>query len=350
MKLAVTIPPNSPDTAHLAQWAKCLLLGRGEMRAHIDHAERLKMPDRVIRVMKAPLQPVLTTDGSVDGYADAKIIATTFLPLLRNASIFARLLEAGMVRVPLRQRITIMTGSATGRVRSEGNVIVVSRPGSAKYFLEPKSAAGIAIFSNEFVNGLTDGGEATLSSTLRDAIAVSADAQFLDDAEDGLTPVYVSTGSTADAAAADLKRMVDAVAPTAQSRLLWAMAPDVGRAASTLMSGDSFMFPEMSPTGGSMINVPAMVADSMAEGTIGLFDAAGFAGEMESINLRHAKHATVQMDSNPDSPPTASTTLVNLWQADLHGLLTEAYFGSQRLRDSAFAKTTGVTWGTYDSP
>ena len=48
-----------------------------------------------------------------------------------------------------------------------------------------------------------------------------------------------------------------------------------------------------------------------------------------------SNQASVQMDSAPDSPPTASTTLVSLWQMNMTGIRAERWINWLKRRSTA---------------
>ncbi|CAN7517547.1 hypothetical protein [Mesorhizobium caraganae] len=334
------------NTSHLAIWAKSVLFGdtAGTVR---QAAENFNAPERVMKAISAHL----TTDSDLEGLTQTQQILTSFAPLLRNSSAFFRLLDNGMMRIPLRERLTWLTGAATIGIVNESEAIKVSRMASDTVTIDAVRAAGIVVLSDEFLRFLSKGGEAFLSTELRRAITASVDAGFFSLITDANTPVNGSAGLTSEAAAIDLRWLFRHAGLTNESKPLLVMAPDVAISASTLLDSGTFTFPDMSPVGGSMCGVPAMACDALASGTLGLVDAAGLAGDALGIDIKSARHANIQMESSPDSPTTASSTLINLWQRNLIGLMPEVFFGVERLRDNAFCKVTSVAWGSSgDSP
>lgn len=346
MRAAISLAANS-DTTHLAQWAKCLLLGDGEVNGARDVAERLKLPERVIRAVNAPM---MTSDSDLAGFSETQQILTSFAPLLRNSSAFFRALDLGMIHIPLRQRLTWITGAAGMAVTSEGSAIKVTRMASDNVHIDAVRSSGIVVLSKEFMNFLSAGGEQFLSTELRRAIIASVDTGFFSLITDGSTPTRASSGSNAIGAVVDCRYLFEQVALTAESKPLFVMSPDVARNAATLVDNANLIFPEMGPMGGTMFNIPAMPVDGLSAGTLGLIDAAGLAGDALGIELTPARHANIQLNDSPDSPETASTTFINLWQNNLMALKPEVYFGVERLRTNAYAYVSGVNWGSTDSP
>lgn len=348
MKATVHLAPDSnPASANLALWAKCLLLGDGEVNGAQMAAERLKVPERVMRAVNAPM---MTSDSDLAGFTETQQMLTSFAPLLRNSSAFFRALDLGMIRIPLRQRLTWITGAAGMAVTAEGSAIKVTRMASDNVHIDPVRSSGIVVLSKEFLAFLSTGGEQFLSTELRRAIVASVDTGFFSLITDGSTPTRASSGGNAIAAVVDCRYLFEQVALTAESRPLFVMSPDVARNAATLIDNTNLIFPDMGPQGGQMFNIPAMPVDGLSAGTLGLIDAAGLAGDALGVEIRSARHANIQLNDAPDSPQTASTTFVNLWQNNLVALQPEVYFGVERLRTNAYAYVSGVNWGSSDSP
>jgi hypothetical protein len=65
--------------------------------------------------------------------------------------------------------------------------------------------------------------------------------------------------------------------------------------------------------------------------------------------LTSTGEASVQLDSAPDSPPSASTTTVSLWQENLFGLKAERFFAAEKITSTGVAVLTGATY-TGDVP
>lgn len=345
MKVAIT-PAAAPDTAHMALWTKSLILADGYRAGALEIAERLKAPAAVIKVLQAPMS---TYDTDMDAFANSNTILTSFAATSRNISAFFWILANGAFRAPFNQRVSYLTGIPEGRMVDEAQVIGVKRSAGDKVFLQPRKVAGISVFSQELVQSAAGSGEAFLTNELRRAILPTLDSGFLSLITDGNTPTTASAGISAAGAVADLRWLLEQVSPKAESRLVWVAAPDVGRGLATMYDG-GFVFPEMSPTGGTVLNLPAIVSDGMEAGTLGLLDATGIAAETMGVELSVSRQSSIQLDDAPDSPATAATAVISLWQNNLVGVMPSIIFGAERMKDNAFAKITGIGWDNPDSP
>jgi hypothetical protein len=105
----------------------------------------------------------------------------------------------------------------------------------------------------------------------------------------------------------------------------------------------------MTPTGGIIQGMDVLVSDGVNAQIIGV-DASQIAAASGSIELDGTGEATVQMDSAPDSPPTAATNVISFWQMNLAGLRATRYWGAERLRTGAVAVISGVNYGSTNSP
>lgn len=335
--------------ADLAVMARALVLAKGMPNEARAIAEKLEASDRVMRVLnKSSIGAQYTGDPNTPGLVDARVITTTFQAGLRNRSLFYTLLEAGMTRVPLNTRISFTTAKATAQVVGQGAAVPVTRIEVGGAGLRLRFAAGLIVVTDEMMRVSGSAGEALFGRELPRAVTSAIDEGFLSVVIDGDTPTLASQGPDAEDAVTDLKVLLAAVAPQAESRLMWAMAPDVGRAAAGLMTmGGGLLFPDMSPLGGEMLNLPAMVSDEIAAGELLLIDAVGIAGDSDLITVEASNEATIEMETAPmgDATTPTGTLQVSMFQTHSTALLAKAFFGCERLRDNAVAKITGVAWG-----
>ena len=62
------------------------------------------------------------------------------------------------------------------------------------------------------------------------------------------------------------------------------------------------------------------------------------------VSIDLSREASVQMDSSPDNPSTATTVLVSLWQNNLIGLRAERFVTWKKARPDAVTFMTGATY------
>lgn len=335
-----------PDPGLMASLAKSLALGGGRTQDALFIAEHAGASPRVVNTIKAAIGSLWTGDTGATGFEDASFITTQFLPFLRNGSLFYRLLDAGMTRVPLKTRIGFTTANATAWVVGEGAAVPVSGMAAEAAGVDRHKGSALIILTQDMIRSTGASGEALIARELRRGVGSTVDAKFIDLVSSDLTPL-TSAGNDAAAVAADLRALVAAVGPTSESRLMWAMAPDVALAASTLIGAGGFVFPEMTPMGGRILGIDAVVTDGLLAGSIALLDATGIAGDSELITVEASDQTTIQMSDAPtmNSVTPTGVTAVSMYQTNSVALMATSWFGAWRFRDEAVAIMDGVTWG-----
>jgi hypothetical protein len=340
--LIATAPRAEPGA--MAQLARALILGKGALSDSLRFAESLKASERVLNCIKAPVSGMWTGDPNVPGLLDAQHVT---MPFLRPASLFYSAQAGGMVRVPINERASMIAATATAFVRGEGSAVPVSRMSIEAGAIERSDAHALVIVSDQLLKLTGTAGETMISRELRRSIAPAVDEQFLDVILDDVTPLP-SPGTDAEAAIAAIKMLLAAVSPTVESRLIFGMSSDVALAGSTLTwPAGGFVFPNLRPTGGSVMDIDVIVSAGLPTGTIVLIDATGLAGDSEMITLEASGQTSIALVDDPtgSSVTPAPTTLVSMFQTNSTALKASAYFGAQRFRDNAVAIMDGIEWG-----
>jgi hypothetical protein len=75
-----------------------------------------------------------------------------------------------------------------------------------------------------------------------------------------------------------------------------------------------------------------------------MFAADALVGNADLIVPDSSEVATLNLETAPDSPVVAGTTLLSLWQADLRALRLERFFGFTIMRASGIASLSGVNY------
>ena len=199
--------------------------------------------------------------------------------------------------------------------------------------LEPSKAAAQVVVTEELLRDTGPAAEAAFGRELRGAVADAVDQKFFDLIGQSLPPISATADPYADAEVA-----LDNVNLTGSGRLYWVMQPQLANALATkVATNGNRLFPELSPTGGQLAGLPALVTNQLPA-------AAGspIATALWLID------ATVQMDTAPAGDAVAAvalgTPLVSLWQENLVALLAEVRFAAQRIRPNAVAVIEGAAW------
>ena len=107
------------------------------------------------------------------------------------------------------------------------------------------------------------------------------------------------------------------------------------------------VFPNITSDGGSLLGYPVITSENLgmatggspADGGLIIFLKANeiMLADDGQVVIDASNQASVQMDSAPDSPPTASTNMVSLWQMNMTGVRAERWINWGKRRSTAVA-------------
>jgi HK97 family phage major capsid protein len=271
--------------------------------------------------------------------ADVDGVVSGFLESLRSTSLFDATV-ADMLQAPLNTNVTASVSMVADTV-DESDPIPVSTVALDGGTLKYRKCAGFIALSNEVLRLASSAANAFLLAELRKAVGAATDANFVT----GLiaeTAPQSSAGTGAAEVLEDIGSLLDAVNVGANSRLHLAMPSTLAKqlAAMPTVSGTA-AFPGMSPTGGSIANIPAHASDAMPSGTVMLFDASQIAGNpgTATASTTNAANLTVPDDSSPPEPVTVSA-----FQKNLIGIKVVRSFGFSPMREDIAASLANVAW------
>ena len=189
------------------------------------------------------------------------------------------------------------------------------------------------VISNELPKFATPASEKLFNAELRKGVAAATDLVFLSGLAVGVTPT-ASAGSSAANVLTDLQTLLAAITTGPNSRLYFIVdATAAKKLVTKTNSSGAIAFPGMGINGGEILpGVTALVTDQLGANIAMFVDATGIIGETANVDLKMARHATLQFDTAPDSPQTALTGVVSLWQRDLRALMAERWFGFEKAR------------------
>ena len=339
---------------------RVLLAGRGkfaEVRQMVRHMPRLSPRAREIltapemdMIFQRAVIPVHTLVGSV--FADYKLAAAGFVGALANFGVFDRLHANGMRKLPFG---TLTTGAvsigAIGAVVSELSAKPISRLTVTSQTTTVRKAVAALVVTNELAR-VTEDVSSLIGQELRNACIQAIDGQFIAIASSGVSAVN-SVGSSAAAFRADLGNALNSISVDQNSRLYLVMTSTNAKALAAL--GDAAgsansAFPDMSPRGGVISGIEVIISDSLTANSWMLVDASSFAAASGDLALSPLRHASINFESTPDSPPTSATNMIGLWQSDMSAIVAERFFICERLRSSAVALVQNATYASGFSP
>jgi hypothetical protein len=259
--------------------------------------------DVIERVIKAPVAVGDTTTWGT--LVELKPLAEQFVEYLRPLTVLGRM-SASMRTVPFNVRVPRVTGGASAYWIGQGKVKAASALALDTVELPFAKICALVVISRELAKLSDPAAEAVIRNDMANLFAA------------------ITTNFTAPF-------------------LVMRPATAIALAQLRTASGDR-LFPNVGATGGDIwgvsvltsVNVPAD-ANSPSNYLIVLIDAAEVLLAEGSIEIRTAANASIQMETAPDSPATASTVLVDFFQRDLLGLMAERYVYWQPRRSGAVA-------------
>lgn len=331
-----------PDMA-VSVAAKALLHAGGDRGVATAFAMAYRFPPRVVRLIKA--LPAATTDDGAFGQAlsDVSAASRVFFASLQTTSIYFWLLANGFRIVPMRTRLGVVAADASGWIEGEGLPVPVSTMTLAEPLISPRKACAMLVVSDEVARSNAEAALTLVDEELRRAVSATVDTAFWDLVIDTGTPSTPSSGNDAAAMKADLKALLDSVNVTGAGKLAWVMGADAANGASIL---DDRM--AMTPEGGELLGLPALVSSTMPAKTVRLVNAAGIAANADTIELSVSGQADIEMAGSgliQNATTGLGTTLVSMFQSNSKALKATVNFAVEKMRADAVAELSNVQWG-----
>lgn len=335
---------NARRAAEFANYVRLIVAARGDVMQAAKLAEAQRATARIGVVLKTAVAAGTTsTSDWAAPLAEYDGLVQAFLESLRNVGAFDAMLPS-MRRIPLRTRAVVTTVGISAATITEGHVTPISRLTLAGNQLAEAKAVAIVVVNDELARLGGAESVALFGRELRQAIAAETDRTFVAKISESIAPI-ASNGGTAIAIRQDIAAALAALNTDAASRLFVLIEASTAKAWATKTTQDgAAAFPGMTPQGGEICGMPAIVSDGLTAGTIVVVDASQIAAGAGTVEVDASKQASLQMETTPDSPPSATTVALSLWQQNMTGLKALRFFGAERLRDAAVAVVSGVTY------
>lgn len=340
------MPYEAPISSDVSTIAKALLASRASGISPADLAASTGAHARVVNTLrsKAAVGAGTLDDGDFgETLSQWGSQSQAFFATLQSGSAFFRLLGDAGRRVPLRTRVSVTSASATGWVLGEGKPSPISRLELAAPGIEPDLATAIVVVSREVAMSTDPAAERLVNAELRRAITAAVDDRFWSLLSDSNLPSVPSSGATAADMRTDLRALLDHVNVDGTGALIWVMAADVGNRAALIDQPNG----GMTPTGGELLGLPALVSDQVPSGTLRLVDGFQVAVAADGLRLDSTEEADLEMlDSalNQDATTGTGASLVSMWQTNSVALRARISFAAEKLKPSAIAEVTSISW------
>jgi hypothetical protein len=323
--------------------AKYIALCKGFKSEAYTMATQNRALPPIVRVLKSAADAGTIT-GWGSSLADFTGLADAFLTSLRSASIYQAALPY-MPHVPFRTTVRVVTTGATGATINEAMTKPVTKLSlSASDMNEQKSVAIVAITESL----LRQSNIRLFQTELERAVASAVDAAFITKISTGISPI-TSAGYTSTAVLQDISAAVRSLTLDAASKVFIATSSDIVSAwALKVTAQGELLLPGLTINGGEVAGCTVFPTEGIS-GSIVAFDATQIATADSGIELDTAKYATLQLDTVGDSPPSAATPYISLWQMDMVGLKAIRHWAAERLRTGAVSVISNVAY-SGDSP
>lgn len=362
----ISIKETLPPGTRFTRYAMAMAAGNGNRWEALQVAKRWESSTPEIRdwlehdipaVMKAAIGAGTTTDATwASPLVAYTIAANEFIELLRPATIIGRI--PGLRRVPFNIQMPRTTaGTSMGWV-GENAPKPVTNMAFDTVQLRWAKAAGIVLLTNELVRFSNPSAEAVVRQDMIDAMASFLDKQFVDPtvaAVTNVSPASITNGVSAvtrtgvnqAAFVTDVTTLLNTFLTNNLSTAggVWIMSQRQALAFSLMLNalGQPF-YPNITAEGGTLLGYPVIasenvpsVGNSPADGTPIIFALPReiLLADDGQVVIDASNQASVQMDSAPDSPPSASTNMVSLWQMNYVGLRAERWINWLKRRSTA---------------
>ena len=362
---SVTVKPNVAKGTAFTRYAMALMASKGNLMQAVEISKRWDdQTPEVSSVLKAAVAAGTTTDATwAKPLVEYTNMASEFAELLRPQTIIGRI--PGLRQVPFNIKVPRQTGGSSASWVGEGKPKPVSALAFDQITLGVTKLAGIVVMTEELVRFSNPSAEAIVRQDLIDTIVQTMDRDFVDPANagsagvkpasitSGVTPV-VATGTDADAVRADVQTLMGKFV-TANLSLAGAVfiMTEMQALALALMLNPLGQreFPDIEingDSGGRFFGLPVVLSENIPANPGAGEPLAGMgariilakaseimlADDGETM-LDASSQASLEMDSAPTSPPTASTVLVSLWQHNMVGIRAERFINWTKRRAGA---------------
>lgn len=351
--------PALPKGTAFTRYVIALARSKGNIMGAAEIAKQWPDTPEVETVLRSAVAAGTTTDAT---WASPLVVyenmASEFVELLRPQTIIGRI--TGFRRVPFNIKVPRQTGGSSVNWVGEASVKPVSALSFDQLSLGFSKIAGIVPLSDELVRFSNPSAEALVTADLTAAIAQFMDAEFIDPTNAAVTNVspaavtygassVAATGTTAAALRTDIKTLMATflAANLAPTSGVWVMTAQQALAISLMTNSlGQPEFPGVTMNGGTFVGFPVIasenvptVGNSPTDGSRIVFLLANqiLLADDGMVTIDASREASLQMDTSPDSPATASTILMSLWQNNMVAIKAERYINWLKRHDAAAA-------------
>lgn len=363
---------NLPKGTAFTRYAMALARSKGNLMQAAEVAKGWKdSTPEVETVLKAAVAAGTTTDSDwAAPLVEYQNMTSEFAELLRPQTIIGRI--QGLRRVPFNIKVPRQTAGSSASWVGEGKPKPVSELAFDQITLGMTKLAGIVVITDELARASSPSAEAIVRQDLMDTIIQTMDRDFVDPANSGSANVkpksiingvtaVTASGTDADDVRADVKELFGKfiAANMSLEGAVWIMPATMALGLSMMLNPlGAPEFPGLTASGGTFFGLPVVISENIPAnaGSGSPLTGAGarvilvkaseilLADDGQTL-LDASREASLQMDSAPDSPASASTVLTSLWQHNLVGIRAERFINWTKRRTGAAQWIDSANYG-----
>ena len=376
------IEPKFEPWQPFTRYVQAIAAGRGDLTRTREWVQRQpwneQMPQvsKMVEVDPRDLAQQLQIRAAVGaGDTTNTTWASPLIAYTQAANLFAEYLRPGTIigklnqlrQVPFNVQIPRMTTGASVNWVGESAPKPVTSEAFDSLTLRWAKAAGIIAITQELARYSSPQAEGLVRDDLRRAMTEFLDRQFIDSSvaevtnvspasiTNGVTAV-TPTGTTASAFRTDVKTLLSPITLVNIPLDSGAFIIHTNQAISLQLMVNSLgnsVFPSITREGGSLLGFPVVVSTNVpaaggspADGYMLIFVVQNevMIADDGVTMIDASDQASIQMDSAPDSPPTASSAYVSLWQLNWVGLRVERWVTWKKRRSQAAQYIQGAKY------
>lgn len=364
-----------PKGTAFTRYAIALARSKGNVMQAAEIAKDWGDTPEVETVLRAAVSAGTTTGETwAKPLVEYQTMASEFVDLLRPQTIIGRI--PNLRRVPFNINIPRQTAGSSAQWVGEGKPKPVSELAFDNIKLGFAKLAGIVVLTDELVRFSNPSAEALVRQDLINTIVQTMDKDFVDPAKvagaggispasitNGVTPI-VASGQTADDVRADVKVLFSKflTANMSLSGSVWIMTETQALGLALLLNPlGQPEFPGLSingNSGGTFFGLPVVLSENIPAnaGTGSPVTGAGsriilakaseiLLADDGQVMLDASREASLEMNSTPTNPATASTVLISLWQHNMIGIRAERFINWAKRRDGVVQFIDSANYG-----
>lgn len=337
---------------------------KGNLMQAAEIAKQWTDTPEVEQVLKAAVAAGTTTDATwAAPLVPYQQMSNELIELLRPETIVGKMSQ--LRQVPFNVRIPGQTQGSTVNWVGETKPKPVSALAFEDITLRFNKIAGIVVISDELARLSTPSAEAIIRGDLVAQIAQFTDDSFINPAYAAVTDVrpasvtntataIPASGTDADALRTDVRALYATfiAANMSTAGAVWIMTSTMAMAIGMMMNPlGQPEFPGIGATGGTLLGLNVIVSETVPSDSSGSIIVLAKQSEIlladeGGVTVDVSREASVQMNSTPDDPATASTVLTSLWANNLLGIRAERMITWRKRRPQAVAYISGAAYGS----